>query len=143
MQNVAHFGLFAPHARGRFAVTGRGMHDGRATKAPPKTKPTHPPPAASKLIDGPDAPDRQRRLDWATLLRRSFGIDVLRCPKCSSRMRLIATIEDPLVARKILEHLGLPARGPPLRRPWVKPSLHATIARSGEYDGIDPPSLFE
>ncbi len=29
-------------------------------------------------------------------------------------MRLIAAIEDPAVARKILECLGLPARAPPL-----------------------------
>ena len=27
MQNVAQYGIFAPHARGRFALTGRGMHD--------------------------------------------------------------------------------------------------------------------
>ena len=29
-------------------------------------------------------------------------------------MALIAAIEDPAVARKILEHLALPARAPPL-----------------------------
>ena len=29
-------------------------------------------------------------------------------------MRLLAAIEDPVVARKILRCLGLPARGPPL-----------------------------
>ena len=29
-------------------------------------------------------------------------------------MRLIAAIEDPVVARKILAYLGLPARAPPL-----------------------------
>jgi hypothetical protein len=29
-------------------------------------------------------------------------------------MRLVAAIEDPLVARRILECLGLPARAPPV-----------------------------
>jgi hypothetical protein len=32
-------------------------------------------------------------------------------------MRLLAAIEDAKVARKILECLGLPARGPPLAAP--------------------------
>ncbi len=51
---------------------------------------------------------------WAALLQRVFEIDALRCPRCGSTMRLIAAIEDPRVARKILECLNLPARSPPL-----------------------------
>ena len=51
---------------------------------------------------------------WALLLQRVFDIDALRCPRCGSTLRLIAAIEDPAVARKILECLGLPARAPPL-----------------------------
>jgi hypothetical protein len=48
------------------------------------------------------------------LLQRVFGIDALRCPRCGSTLRLIAAIEDPAIARKILECLKLPARAPPL-----------------------------
>jgi hypothetical protein len=48
------------------------------------------------------------------LLQRVFEIDALRCPRCGTTMRLIAAIEDPMVARKILECLKLPARSPPL-----------------------------
>jgi hypothetical protein len=33
---------------------------------------------------------------------------------CAPKMRLLAAIEDPEVPRKILDCLGLPARGPPL-----------------------------
>ncbi|HIF23323.1 MAG TPA: hypothetical protein EYQ27_15815 [Gemmatimonadetes bacterium] len=61
-----------------------------------------------------DPRDRARRLRWAALLQRVFEIDALRCPRCGSTMRLIAAIEDPTVARKILECLMLPARAPPL-----------------------------
>ena len=50
---------------------------------------------------------------WAALLQRVFAIDALRCPRCGSTLRLIAAIEDPAVARAILECLGLPARAPP------------------------------
>jgi hypothetical protein len=36
-----------------------------------------------------------------------FEIDVLACPECGGRLRLLATIEDPAVVRKILPHLGI------------------------------------
>ena len=51
---------------------------------------------------------------WAALLQRVFEVDALRCPRCGSTMRLIAAIEDPDVAGRILECLKLPARAPPL-----------------------------
>jgi hypothetical protein len=53
---------------------------------------------------------------WAALLQRVFEVDALRCPRCTSTMRLIAAIEDPAVAERILECLKLPARAPPLGR---------------------------
>jgi hypothetical protein len=40
-------------------------------------------------------------------MRRAFGIDVLACPRCSGRQRLIATVEDPRVVGKILAPLRL------------------------------------
>jgi hypothetical protein len=45
-------------------------------------------------------------------MRRAFDVDVLACPRCGGRMRLIATIEDPRVIRRILAHLELPPEGP-------------------------------
>ena len=53
------------------------------------------------------------------LMQRAFGLDVLTCPRCGGRLRLIATIEDPTVVEQILAHLGLsfpprpPGRAPP------------------------------
>jgi hypothetical protein len=43
---------------------------------------------------------------------RSFEIDVLVCPGCGGRLRLLATIEDPAVISKILSHLGIAAERP-------------------------------
>jgi hypothetical protein len=60
------------------------------------------------------APGTSQRKRWARLLQRVFDIDGLRCPRCGSTLRLLAAIEDPAVAHKILECLGLPARAPPL-----------------------------
>ncbi len=64
---------------------------------------------------------RRSRTDWATLMRRSFGMDVLACPKCGARMRVIACVTKRSAVRAILESLEMedeaaglgPARSPP------------------------------
>jgi hypothetical protein len=61
---------------------------------------------------------------WASLLQRVFEVDELRCPRCGSRLRLIAATLDSTVARRILECLKLPARAPPLE-PTTADGLHA------------------
>jgi len=35
-------------------------------------------------------------------MRRAFAIDVLACPRCGGKLRVIATVEDPLAVRQIL-----------------------------------------
>jgi putative transposase len=55
---------------------------------------------------------RPKHYAWADLLRRAFAIDVLACPDCGGRLRLIATIDDRDVIEKILRHLGLPVELP-------------------------------
>ena len=81
-------------------------------------------PARPQTERGPDTDEpcaHSARRSWAELLERTFGVDVLRCPRCGGRRHQIATITDPIVARKILAHLGLrseppalaPARPPP------------------------------
>jgi hypothetical protein len=45
---------------------------------------------------------RYLRRQWAELMRRSFGFDVLSCPDCGGKMRLLAVILDRAVIRKIL-----------------------------------------
>ena len=62
----------------------------------------------------PDGPAlRPRRLAWAELLRRVFAVDVLECPRCGGRMRLLAAIQPPDVTQAILDCLDLPSRAPP------------------------------
>jgi hypothetical protein len=39
-------------------------------------------------------------------MHRAFSSDVLACPNCGGRLRLIATLHDPVAIRKILAHLG-------------------------------------
>jgi len=42
-------------------------------------------------------------------LRRVFGFESERCPKCGARLRVIAVVDDPALIQRILEHLE--ARG--------------------------------
>jgi hypothetical protein len=41
-----------------------------------------------------------------------FAVDVLECPACGGRMRILAAIHPPEAIRKILDCLGLPSRPP-------------------------------
>jgi hypothetical protein len=68
--------------------------------------------------DPPASPPLPRRWTWAELLQRVFAVDVLACPHCGGRMRVVAVIDDPPVVRRILTHLGIldDAGSPP--GPW-------------------------
>ncbi|HEY0802040.1 MAG TPA: IS91 family transposase, partial [Steroidobacteraceae bacterium] len=45
------------------------------------------------------------RMGWAQRLKRVFGIDVQHCEQCGGPMKSIASIENPEVIQKILQHL--------------------------------------
>ena len=55
------------------------------------------------------------------MMRRVFAHEVLTCPKCGGKRRVLAATTQPEAIRKILTHLGLdaempiiaPARAPP------------------------------
>jgi uncharacterized protein YbaR (Trm112 family) len=55
-------------------------------------------------------------------MRRAFALDVLACPRCGGRLRVVATVEDPVAVRQILaarrppEPLG---PGPPAGAPVI------------------------
>jgi hypothetical protein len=78
---------------------------------------------------------------WAQLMARSFGFDVLACPRCGGRFRLIALIEDPRVIRRILGHRGLPTEVPAARPPRAPPIPFERVHDYAEYveDDISAP----
>ena len=68
------------------------------------------------------ASDRQRAMSWAQRLKRVFAIDIETCRQCGGKLRVIASIEQPAVIERILDHLGHtvetvdpahPSRAPP------------------------------
>jgi len=68
-----------------------------------------------RLLDG-ELYAASSRVEWALLLRRTYGVDALRCPTCSGRMRVMATLTEPDTVKKILAHLGLPTEPLPRAR---------------------------
>ena len=59
---------------------------------------------------------------WADLMRRSMGLDVVTCPRCGGRLRLIAMIDDPTVVQRVLRHVGLPTQIPDARPARAPPT---------------------
>ena len=102
-------GVLAPHYKYRKQIIPK----------PPTLMPVQ----DQEIIEPKQLELKKKNIPWARLLARVFGIDVETCSKCGGKMKIIAAIEDPIVIRKILEHMGLdtkpprltPARGPPLR----------------------------
>ena len=121
---VRYSGVLAPHHRFRSRVV-------------PPERPAAPTPEACARENGPgpeegdsDRPrrrksrGRRKQTDWATLILRSLKLDVLSCPKCRGRMKVISTITEPSTVRAILRSLGLsteiPARAPPRDPPQAE-----------------------
>jgi hypothetical protein len=66
-------------------------------------------------------------------MRRTFGIDVLACPRCGGCSRLISLIEDASVIECILRHLRVPTdvrtprpgrAPPPMETGWLNQDTH-------------------
>lgn len=67
---------------------------------------------------------------------RSFAIDVLDCPRCHSRLRILSILHSPTAVRAILDSLDLPARAPPTAPP--RPDAQLDPDRSADPFPIDP-----
>jgi hypothetical protein len=84
-----------------------------APKDPPKDAPAEEPRRAGF-----------RYRPWAELLKRTFGLDVLACPRCLGRLRLVAMVKGPKSIARFLRGLGEPS-GAPARTAARGPSVLA------------------
>jgi hypothetical protein len=81
---------------------------------------------------------RARDLCWAALMQRTFGFDVLVCPRCGGRVQLIAIIEPEAVLDRILRHVGAPTQVPPPRPARTPPpAAEDSIDTAGDVDVAD------
>jgi hypothetical protein len=109
---VLYYGVLGARSAWRSRLTGQNARSGQTdSESIARARSAMRPPSG-----------RPPNLLWAQLMQRSFGFDVLACPRCRGRFRLIAVIEDARVIRRILNHLGLPTEVPaaqPSRAPPV------------------------
>ena len=75
-----------------------------------------------RVVPGPEQARRVRPdSSWAALMKHSFGLDTMKCPRCDGRLKFVAVLHDRKEVRRLLEHLHLwsiplplhPVRGPP------------------------------
>ncbi len=117
---VFYHGVLAPNARWRAAVvTYRTTSAVAAGPCAEGAAGLEAPGEGSGASCGP-----RRGWRWAQLMRRAFDIDVLACPVCGGRLRLIALVVDPRAVRAILRSVGGPPdmvdRAPPAPSPLAR-----------------------
>ena len=132
---ILYYGVLGPRAAWRAEVIRRETsEEGR--------DPWLKEPGTAQTVDGDPADTARRRARgerWASLMERTFGFDVLACPRCGGRLRLIALIEEATVIGRILRHLSVPTEIP-TRCPARAPPLGVGVRDvNGWHD--DPPVL--
>jgi hypothetical protein len=78
-------------------------------------------------------PSRSAGYQWAELMRRTFGFDVLACARCGGRLRLVALIDHAATVQRILRHLGLPTEVPEPRPARAPPRRLDTLEDQSRY----------
>ncbi len=98
IQLVLYHGVLAPHAgwRARVVAYSAPLVETRAAAR-----------ESAEPSDDTRAAPKPRHWAWADLMRRAFDIDVLACPRCGGRLRVLATVEDPDAIRAILAALAV------------------------------------
>ena len=96
------------------------------------------PPADGQTPRPPEGAPSYR--PWAELLARTFAVDVLACPKCHGRMRLLAMVEDPANVARYLAAVGeateVPPRSPGRGPPYWNSRVLRRQALGEEDDGL-------
>ncbi|MGB7217443.1 MAG: transposase [Vicinamibacterales bacterium] len=126
---VLYHGVLAPRAAWRAAVvrhtTSTDRDAGAIESLPAVWGPCEPPTAVG---------GHGRNRLWADLMRRTFGFDVLACPRCGGRLRLVALIEQAAVIERILHHLDLPVEVPAPRPARAPPRSARDLDLAGPGD---------
>lgn len=110
---IRYHGVLAPGSSLRSLVVPESGHASEA-----EGHPGCPARGQVPAIDSGDTEGRRgsrpRNYAWADLLKRVFEVDVLECPRCGGRMRILCAIHPPAAIRRILDCLHLPSRPPPI-----------------------------
>lgn len=94
--NLTRFhGVFAPNSKNRAEIS--------PNKAKQRKQGAHRKPDGTSQKQ---SSEKRKSMTWAQRLKRVFGIDIETCAQCGGMVKVIASIEDPVVIEKILSHLN-------------------------------------
>jgi hypothetical protein len=97
--NLTRFhGVLAPNSKHRINVTPAKRGKGGNTQDVKSKK------SAELPVN------EHKEMNWAQRLKRVFNIDITICSRCGGAVKIIACIEDPLVIKRILDHLDANSR---------------------------------
>ena len=114
-----YFGVLSSHSSLRRLIA-------PTSAAPPELpRPPAPPeaPTGTDAIATPKPARKSKYIAWSELLRRTFGIDVVR-PRCRGHLRLIALVKEQATIAKILGAMGLATAPPPIAPARPPPRQH-------------------
>lgn len=92
---------------------------------------------------GMDPSSSPARYRWATLLARIYEVLPLRCPACGGEMKVLAFITDPLTVQRILRHLAISPRPPPVSPPRRPPQRELAFDQTPAFDPAEPEPIPE
>ena len=55
------------------------------------------------------------RIDWATLLKRTYDFEILKC-ECGGRLKAVEIVTEAGRAKELLEQFGMSTKPPPIAR---------------------------
>ena len=98
------------------------------------------PPPGPAANDEPGRPDHTGGYrPWAELLARTFAVDVLACPTCQGRMKLLGLVKNPTIISRTLATVGeateVPRRSPGRGPPYWKSHVLRRQVLGDEEDG--------
>ena len=99
-------GILAPHSKFRKFVVPAQIEEGKTQEGCDMDK--------SLEVEDDNCSSKQKRISWAKLLSRVFALDMSNCEHCGGDMKAISAVMKQDVVVKVLTHLGLPARAPPI-----------------------------
>jgi hypothetical protein len=83
-----------------------------------------------------EMPEGAARVPWAPLLWRVLGLDVLKCERCSGRMRIVTAVTSKVEVARILESMELPTEAPSFHA--ARPPPQEEMSFDGAPRGFEP-----
>lgn len=95
--HISNAGAYFVRYYGRYSTVNRGKRRNVRTKEEDP----------SILADLREVSSAAAKRAWARLIKQVYEVDPLVCPRCAGPMRIIVFIDQPVVIKNILAHLGL------------------------------------